>query len=150
MQRSTVGCNCQLSTVNCRLSTISYQRPTMSDRIIPVTPAGKRPGGGSPPIFERIGIIGLGLIGGSIAIAAREIWPGGLVVGVDSNEIVERAVARHAIDVASSDLTIVSEADVVILAAPVLQNIQLLARLPDVIDKPAVVTDVGSTKRGIV
>ncbi len=122
----------------------------MTDRIIPLTPAGKAPGGGRPPIFERIGIIGLGLIGGSIAIAAREIWPAGLVVGVDSNEVLERAVARHAIDVAASDLTIVREADLIILAAPVLQNIELLAGLADVIDKPVVVTDVGSTKRRIV
>ncbi len=32
---------------------------------------------GQPPIFQRVGIVGLGLIGGSIALAAREIWPGG-------------------------------------------------------------------------
>jgi len=120
----------------------------MTNPVIPLTPAGQSPG--ALPVFERIGIIGLGLIGGSVALAARGIWPSGLVIGVDRNEVLERAVARHAIDVAASDLTIVSEADVVILAAPVLQNIEILLRLPDYVDKPVIVTDVGSTKRGIV
>lgn len=120
----------------------------MDKPVIPLTPAGQSPG--APPIFERIGIVGLGLIGGSLALAARQVWPAALVIGVDRNEVLEQAVARHAIDVAASDLTIVSEADVVILAAPVLQNIEVLHRLPDYIDKPVIVTDVGSTKRAIV
>jgi prephenate dehydrogenase len=104
----------------------------------------------SPPVFERIGIVGLGLVGGSIALAARQVWPSGLVIGVDRNEVLEQAVARHAIDVAASDLTIVSEADIVILAAPVLRNISLLKQLPEYIQEPVIVTDVGSTKRAIV
>lgn len=119
-----------------------------SNHIIPVTRSVATPG--RPPIFEHIGIIGLGLIGGSLALAARQLWPSGLVIGVDRNEVLEQAVARHAIDVAANDLTIVSEADVVILAAPVLQNIEILRRLPGCIDKPVIVTDVGSTKRAIV
>jgi prephenate dehydrogenase len=119
----------------------------MTNPVIPLTAAGQPPG--APPVFQRIGIIGLGLMGGSIALAARGIWPAGLVIGVDRNEVLERAVARHAIDVAASDLTIVREADLVILAAPVLQNIEILHRLPDYVDKPVIVTDVGSTKRAI-
>ena len=86
----------------------------------------------------------------SKAWAARQAWPSALVIGVDNNDVVEQAVGLHAIDVAANDLTIVSEADLVVLAAPVLQNVQLLARLADYIDKPAIVTDVGSTKRTIV
>jgi prephenate dehydrogenase len=121
----------------------------MTNPVIPLTPAGQ-PRAGQPPIFHRIGIVGLGLIGGSLALAARGIWPSGLVIGVDRNEVLEQAAARHAIDVAASDLTIVSEADLVILAAPVLQNIQILRQLPDYIKKPVIVTDVGSTKRAIV
>jgi prephenate dehydrogenase len=37
---------------------------------------------GRPPIFEKIGIVGLGLIGGSIALAARQLWPTALVIAV--------------------------------------------------------------------
>jgi len=62
--------------------------------------AGARPGGGDPPIFQRVGIVGLGLIGGSIALAARQIWPAALVIGVDRKDVLERAMVLHAIDVA--------------------------------------------------
>jgi prephenate dehydrogenase len=105
---------------------------------------------GQPPIFEKIAIVGLGLIGGSIALAARKIWPRGLVIAVDRKDVLEQAMVKHAIDVAADELYVVSEADLVILAAPVRQNIDLLGQLDDVIEKAAVVTDVGSTKREMV
>src|SRR5262249_5872997 len=56
----------------------------------------------------------------------------------------------HAIDVAADDLIVLAEADVVVLAAPVKQNIELLGRLDEYVRQPAVVTDTGSTKREIV
>ena len=43
-----------------------------------------QPGGrttGATPVFEKIGIVGLGLIGGSIALASRQVWPSSLVIG---------------------------------------------------------------------
>jgi prephenate dehydrogenase len=102
------------------------------------------------PIFQKVGIVGLGLIGGSIAIAARQIWPASLVIGVDNKDVLETAMRLHAIDVAADDPYVLAEADLVILAAPVKQNIELLAELDDNVTQPAVVTDVGSTKRAIV
>src|SRR4029434_3485923 len=84
---------------------------------------------GQPPVFAKIGIVGLGLIGGSIALAARQIWPAALVIGVDEQDVLETAMRLHAIDVAADDLIVLAEADVVILAAPVLQNIALLEQL---------------------
>jgi len=103
-----------------------------------------------PPIFEKIGIVGLGLIGGSIALAARELWPSSLVIGVDGKDVLETAMRRHAIDVAADDLIVLAEADLVILAAPVRQNLALLAELDEHVRVPAVVTDTSSTKRAIV
>jgi prephenate dehydrogenase len=103
-----------------------------------------------PPIFDKIGIVGLGLIGGSIALAAREIWPSSLVIGVDDKEVLETAMRLHAIDVAADDLIVLAEADIVILAAPVRQNLALLEQLDEYIGQPAVVTDTSSTKRAIV
>ena len=50
----------------------------------------------APPVFERIAIVGLGLVGGSIALAARQAWPASLVIGVDRNDVLERAMIRHA------------------------------------------------------
>jgi prephenate dehydrogenase len=103
-----------------------------------------------PPIFQRIGIIGLGLIGGSVALAARQIWPTSLVIAVDNKDVLETAMRLHAIDVAADDPIVLAEADLVILAAPVRQNIELLSDLDEHVRQPAVVTDTGSTKRAIV
>lgn len=103
-----------------------------------------------PPPFERIGVVGLGLIGGSIALAVRELWPAALVIGVDRNDVLEQAMVRHAIDVGADDLGMLAEADLVVLAAPVQQNIAILRDLPDAVVGDAVVTDVGSTKRAVV
>jgi len=115
---------------------------------LPVLQPGKN--AGQTPVFQRVGIVGLGLIGGSIALAARDIWPAGLVIGVDRKDVLERAMVRHAIDVAADDAVVLAEADLVILAAPIQQNLELLRELPDHVAGSAVVTDTGSTKREIV
>jgi prephenate dehydrogenase len=119
---------------------------------LPVIQPGRRPGSNDakPPIFEKIGIIGLGLIGGSIALKARELWPTSLVIAVDNKDVLETAMRLHAIDVAADDLIVLAEADLVVLAAPVKQNIALLEELDQHVRVPAVVTDTGSTKREIV
>lgn len=102
------------------------------------------------PIFEKIGIVGLGLIGGSIALKSRELWPASLVIAVDNKDVLETAMRLHAIDVAADDLIVLAECDVVILAAPVRQNVAILADLDENVRTAAVVTDTGSTKRDIV
>jgi prephenate dehydrogenase len=115
-----------------------------------IQPGRPGPASGTPPVFEKIGIVGLGLIGGSIALAARQLWPKALVIGVDNKDVLETAMRLHAIDVAADDLIVLAEADVVILAAPVKTNIALLAELDENIRQPAVITDAGSTKRAIM
>src|SRR5437660_10132970 len=96
---------------------------------------------GRPPIFEKIGIVGLGLIGGPIALAARQLWPTALVIGVDHKDVLETAMRLHAIDVAADDLIVLAPADAVILAAPVKTTIALLAALAETVRQPAAVTD---------
>lgn len=122
----------------------------MSDtpRTLPVIQPGTEPG--AIPVFDKIAILGLGLIGGSLALAARQIWPRGMVIGVDQKRVLEQAMVRHAIDVAADDPVVIAEADLVILAAPVRDNIALLRDLEQHLTGTAVVTDVGSTKREIV
>lgn len=117
-------------------------------RTLPVIQSGQA--SGVPPIFEKVAIVGLGLVGGSIALAIRQNWPSGLVIGVDEKDVLERAMVRHAIDVAADDPVVIAEADLVVLAAPVRQNVELLAELGEHIHGPAVVTDVSSTKRAVV
>src|SRR5829696_2409969 len=111
------------------LATISYLRAALvsEGKQLPMLRPEKNPG--QPPIFQRVGIVGLGLIGGSIALAAREIWPGSLVIGVDRKDVLERAMVRHAIDVAADDAVVLAEADLVILAAPIQQNLEILRDL---------------------
>jgi len=116
---------------------------------LPVIQPGRRVEG-QAPIFGKIGIVGLGLIGGSIALASRQIWPSALVIGVDDKDVLELAMRLHAIDVAADDLIVLAEADVVILAAPVRENITLLAALDENVHQAAIVTDTGSTKRAVV
>jgi prephenate dehydrogenase len=117
-------------------------------RQLPVLQPGA--GKGQAPIFQRVGIVGLGLIGGSIALAARQTWPAGLVIGVDRKDVLERAMVLHAIDVAADDPIVLADADLVILAAPIQQNLEILRELSDNVAGEAVVTDTGSTKRAIV
>src|SRR3954470_12291118 len=116
---------------------------------LPVIQPG-RPPATRAPIFEKIGIVGLGLIGGSIALKSRELWPTSLVIAVDTKDVLETAMRLHAIDVAADDLIVLAEADVVILAAPVKQNVAVLGALDEHVRQPAVVTDTGSTKREIL
>src|SRR5213083_3404636 len=97
-------------------------------RDLPVIQPTQRPAG-QPPIFGRIGIVGLGLIGGSIALRARELWPTSLVIAVDNKDVLETAMRLHAIDVAADDLFVLAEADLIVLAAPVKQNIALLGQM---------------------
>jgi prephenate dehydrogenase len=117
---------------------------------LPVIQQGAIARASEPPIFQKIGIVGLGLIGGSIALATRQLWPSSLVIAVDNKDVLETAMRLHAIDVAADDLIVLAEADLVILAAPVLQNLALLDALDENVRQPAVITDTGSTKRAIV
>jgi len=98
-------------------------------------------------------VIGLGLIGGSFALAVREVEPSARFSGVDRRPVLERALARRVVDraielddVVALDAA-VAEADLVFLAAPVAA---IGAMLPRVLERAKVVTDCGSTKRAIV
>jgi prephenate dehydrogenase len=102
------------------------------------------------PPFETIAIVGLGLIGGSIAFAAREQWPSVRVVAVDRPAVLAHAASSGAIDRTAAGIAEIGRADLVVLAAPVQQNVQLLEQAWSHFDGSTVITDVGGTKRHIV
>jgi prephenate dehydrogenase len=109
------------------------------------------------PPFQTIAIAGLGLIGGSIALAVRERWPSIRVVGVDKPSVLAHALGSGAVERGVATVEEIGAPDLVILAAPVRQNSELLHRLAAVGGKSkesplrkTVVTDVGGTKRDIV
>jgi prephenate dehydrogenase len=99
----------------------------------------------------RIAVIGVGLIGGSVALAARE-RAGATVAGADASaDALTRALDRGAIDRAAGSLAdAVSDAEAVFLAAPVGVLPDLVGAALAAAPADCVVTDVGSTKRAIV
>ncbi|HTV56243.1 MAG TPA: prephenate dehydrogenase/arogenate dehydrogenase family protein [Terriglobia bacterium] len=100
--------------------------------------------------FQRIAIIGLGLIGGSWGLALKENAYDGLRIGCDRPETLASALAVGAIDHAQEDpLAAVSHADLVILAAPVGVILNLIPRIKTALSRRVLVTDVGSTKVAI-
>ncbi len=98
------------------------------------------------PPFPSIAIVGLGLIGGSIALAVRERWPASRVFGVDAEPVLAHALGAGAIERGFETIAALPESSLIVLAAPVRQNIELLQQ----ISRPTIVTDVGGTKRDIV
>ena len=98
------------------------------------------------PPFPSIAIVGLGLIGGSIALGVRERWPESRVFGVDSESVIAHVLGAGAIERGFERIGELPDTSLIILAAPVRQNIDLLPQ----IERPAIATDVGGTKREIV
>jgi len=102
------------------------------------------------PPFRHIAIVGLGLIGGSIALAVRERWSSILITAVDRPPVLAHASSSGAIDRAARSVADIGAVDLIVLAAPVQQNIQLLPQVMSVRPEGAIVTDVGGTKRDIL
>ena len=102
------------------------------------------------PPFRTVSIVGLGLIGGSIALAIRERWTEVRITGVDRRAVLAHAVGSGAIERAVDSAADAAAVDLLILAAPIRQNLKLLAEVVQRLPSTTVVTDVGSTKRDIV
>lgn len=101
--------------------------------------------------FKKITIIGVGLIGGSLGLALKEKKANFKIVGIDKQEIIEKAIARGAIDEGTVNLKEgIEEADIVIIATPVKTILNLLTQINPFLKKGCIVTDTGSTKQQIV
>jgi len=99
---------------------------------------------------SKIAIIGLGLMGGSLALGLRGKCAA--IYGIDPNPAtLELALSQQIVDYADSDSAkLPPEIDLVILAAPVPSIIALIHQLPFTISHPCIVMDMGSTKKLIV
>jgi len=102
-------------------------------------------------VIQRLAIVGVGLLGGSVAKAARSGELVREIVGVGRDEArLGAALNDGTLDRVTTDLNVgVSDADFVLLAVPVLTIEALLPRVWRAAADGAVVTDVGSTKAGI-
>lgn len=103
-------------------------------------------------MLRRLAVVGVGLLGGSVAKAARQHGLAREIVGVGRDETRLRpALADGTLDEATVDVARgVADADLVVLAAPVQTIVDLLPRVWRSAADDAVLTDVGSTKRAIV
>jgi len=99
---------------------------------------------------SKIAIIGLGLMGGSLALGLRGRCMA--LYGIDPHlPTLELALSQHIVDYADRDpAKLLPEADLVILSAPVPAILSLLEKLPSFTSNPCIIMDLGSTKKLIV
>lgn len=99
---------------------------------------------------SKIAIIGLGLMGGSLALALKGKCAA--LYGIDSDHAtLELALDKKIVDSADTEpAKLLPEADLVILGTPVPAIISLIQKLPSLTNRPCIVLDLGSTKSTIV
>jgi prephenate dehydrogenase len=102
--------------------------------------------------FERVAVIGVGLIGGSFALALKEAKRCGHVAGAGRSAAnLKLALERGAIDSISTDpAAAAGDADLILVSTPVAQFEEILHSISPNLKPAAIVTDAGSTKRDVV
>lgn len=104
------------------------------------------------PLFNQLGLIGCGLMGGSFALALKQAGLVGRVVGYSkSPSTVEKARRLGVIDVAAeSALLAVSGSDIVLIAVPVAATEATFKAIRHLVEPGMLLMDVGSTKADVV
>lgn len=104
------------------------------------------------PSISKLVIIGVGLIGGSFALALRRAKLVDHIVGIGrSPENMQRALELGIIDEQTSDFSVaLSGANFVLLAVPVKQTARIMQQMRPYLEDHTVVSDVGSTKQNVV
>lgn len=103
-------------------------------------------------MLDKVVIFGVGLIGGSFALALKQAGAARHIVGMDRSQAsLQRALALGIVDAAGGDThegmaEALRDADLVLLAAPVAQTAAILAALLPHLGPDTVLTDAGSTK----
>jgi len=99
--------------------------------------------------MKNIYIIGIGLIGGSLALNIKKLNPDAVIYGIDNNsQHLDEALSLNIID-KKAEFKDISKADLVVLAIPVDTSVIELPKILDIISDDALVIDVGSTKSDI-
>ncbi len=103
-------------------------------------------------LIDHLSIIGVGLIGGSLARALRKAKLVGRVTGCNRCEdTLKKAVELDVIDDYTLDISeAVKGADVVVIGTPLSTTVKLLPQIAKALDKKTVLTDVGSAKASVV
>ena len=105
----------------------------------------------SAPTFEKLAVLGLGLLGGSVAAAAKQRGLAREVVGAARRSgPLERAQAAGIVDSVASPAEAVVGADFVVLGTPVGSMPKLVADVASNLEPGCIVTDVGSVKVSVI
>ncbi len=105
----------------------------------------------NPRPFERLAVLGLGLLGGSVAAAAKERGLAREVIGAARRSApLERALAAGIVDAVARPAEAVVGADFVVLGTPVGSMPAVLSDVRDGLAPGALVTDVGSVKGAVL
>ncbi|GGB35533.1 cyclohexadienyl dehydrogenase [Tistrella bauzanensis] len=106
----------------------------------------------NPPVINRLAILGIGLIGSSVSRAARQYGAAARVVAYDTDgDRLARALALGAIDDAAASLEdAVTDADMVVMCAPVGAMGAIARQAAPAMRAGAILSDVGSTKTSVV
>lgn len=100
--------------------------------------------------FPTVTIIGLGLIGGTVARLIRKHSPKTNITAVDTPEVLQKALGEGLIDCAETKAANAAErSSLILLAAPPKKNIEILESIAPKLSRRQLVVDVTSTKRGI-
>ena len=100
--------------------------------------------------MKTVAIFGVGLIGGSFALALRKAGFSGQILGVSSSSTLKRALDLGVVDQAAPDREAAQEADLIYLAQPIFRILEILPGLNNWARRDALITDAGSTKSAIV
>jgi len=102
-------------------------------------------------LFNKVAIIGVGLIGGSIGLVLKKKGLTGKIIGIGHRQkSINQALMAGAVDAGYLGLGQIRGADLVILAAPVKEIINILPKLKNLITKDCLIIDAGSTKSEII
>ncbi|MFD1121283.1 prephenate dehydrogenase [Methylophilus flavus] len=103
-------------------------------------------------MFKKIVIFGVGLIGGSVALALKKLPNPPQIVGVGRSELsLQEALTLGLIDHAETDIaSALQNADLVLIAAPVAQTPAILKAIRPHLSAQTVITDAGSTKSDVM
>lgn len=98
----------------------------------------------------KIGFIGLGLIGGSVAKSIHRIFPNYTIIGYDVNTAtLKEAQEDGTLDHYTTNISDIANCDYIFLCAPVHYNIEYLKTLKPLISDSCILSDVGSVKSDI-
>ena len=97
--------------------------------------------------MREVGIVGLGLIGGSLGLALRRLHDRVRVTGVTRSPAnADAAVARGAVDRTGTSLQLLRECELVVVATPIAHIAGTLEQVADAVPETALITDVASVK----